>query len=515
MTNAATAVIAVDIGSSGVRAVAFDDRLVVVTSAERSLRTQADATGRSAHSWPELLSLTLACVVEVSAQLDAVAAVVLSGTASCVVATNSSRTRTSDVVLWSDRRAEPHSSAVLAEQERAFERTLCPPHLSYWPAKLVWLQQERHGMSGSGEGLPTYAGAKDLVFENLTGQLWTDPMSAAATGVFDSAAWGWDQTLLERCGVSTHQLPEVHDSVDRLPLTAEAAALTGLPPGTPVVVGGMDGPLSQVGAGGFNINAASCTVGTSIAYRTGLLRRTLDPQRRAWCYPVTRDFWVLGGAGSNGGNVLSYVAGLLGRGVEEALHEALSVPPDAGLLFLPYLYGERSPLWRDDLRAAVVGLSPHHDQAAVARAALDGVAAALVELSEAVTSLAGRPERVYLTGGFLRSGDWAQLMTDAIGVDTCVPEPKDATACGGATLAWLSLGVSRLPVPARPSTDLRSPDASAHLSLSARVAATARVRAVLYPEIVPHPDNQRTAEPEVLPNVHLPKSPTASATTRM
>jgi gluconokinase len=168
--------------------------------------------------------------------------------------------------------------------------------------------------------------------------------------------------------------------------------------------------------------------------------------------------------------------------VGDLVREALSIPPDPQLLFLPYLYGERSPLWRDDLRAAIVGLGAHHGQLDIVRAALDGIAAAAQELAEAMSAHIRRPSEVRLTGGFLQENGWAQLVTDALGVPTAVPDPKEATATGAAVLGWLALG---LPAPVEllssRRTEQRYPDMAAHEALSAKGALLRATRQRLCP----------------------------------
>jgi sugar (pentulose or hexulose) kinase len=193
---------------------------------------------------------------------------------------------------------------------------------------------------------------------------------------------------------------------------------------------------------------------------------------------------VVGGAGSNGGNVLDWVAQLSGAEatLRELIRDALARPSDPALVFLPYLNGERSPLWRDDLRGAVIGLASHHGPVDVARAALDGVAGAVQELAAAVAACVTRPAEVRLTGGFLHDAGWAQLITDALGVATSVPDPGEATATGAAVLGWLSLGrpAPRPPAPAR-ATQERSPDPAAHAALAAKSALMRDLRGLLFP----------------------------------
>jgi gluconokinase len=475
-------VLALDIGTSGARAFAYDEDFVVRAGASRMVRTYSGPDGASWQSWPDLSTGALDCVREVAGDGGLrVAAVVLSGTASCLVTSwrEAGGLCAGEVVLWSDTRAVAEQRELGAVVEASYPRTLCPAHVSYWPAKLRWLA----GHGPHGLGTIRFGGAKDLLFELLSGERWTDPMTAAATGVFDSSSWEWDDELLEAASVGKDQFPDVNDATRRAPMRQDQAIALGLPGGTPVVLGGMDGPLAQLGAAGWDDTIATCTLGTSIAFRTATGARTADPARRAWCYPVSRTLWVVGGAGSNGGNVMDWVNELVGGGpLVDLLHHALALPIDPGLLFLPYLHGERSPLWRDDLRGAIVGLGAHHGRVDIVRAALDGVAAAVKELALAVSACVPGPAEVRLTGGFLAESAWVQLVTDALGVPTAVPEPREATATGAAVLGWLSLG-RPAPVPPLPSrpTDLHLPDMGAHLALAGKAASLREARQRLYP----------------------------------
>jgi gluconokinase len=497
-------VLAVDIGTSGARAFTYDEHYAIQAAAGVAVETFSGPGGSSTQAWDQVRSAVTACIREVAGCSAApVAALVLSGTASCLAPVWPGRAgpgragpgrpgegRIDEVILWSDTRASAEQaeidaidaspSGVLGPQGGAYQRTLCPAHVSYWPAKLRWLERHHPGPLASAR----FAGAKDHFFELVTGERWTDPMTAASTGVFDSAGWCWDAELLGRSGASPGQLPEVLAATSRAPLRAGAAAELGLPSGLPVVLGGMDGPLAQVGAAGFSDDIATCTAGTSIAVRAKVAARTPDPAQRLWCYPISRDQWVIGGAGSNGGNILDWVAKLIGEpaSVGDVLRAALARPADPSLVFLPYLNGERSPLWRDDLRGAVVGLASHHGPADVARAALDGVAGAIGELAAAVQACVGEPAEVRLTGGLLADDRWAQLITDALGIATSVPEPAEATATGAAVLGWIALGhpEPQPPGPAR-ATAPRSPDRGVHATLSAKSELMRELRKLLFP----------------------------------
>ncbi len=433
-------VLAIDISSSGVRARAHGRDMHVLAERAVDLETHIASDGESTHNLTAIIDAVRSVVRPIAEDTGLrVLALSASGTASSLAVAHLQRgvpQGAAKVLLWSDTRAASTYQRIAAQLAEAYERTLCPPDVSYWPAKLSYLAEQAVFDEGS-----SIAGAKDFVFSWLTGQLWTDPMTAGSTGMFDSISWRWDEELLHGTGITSDRLPEIRGAAEWAPLTAVSAIELGLPAGLPVAVGGMDGPLTQLGSSGMREGVASCTIGTSIAFRQGSAHRAIDPQSRTWCYPISRDFWVIGGAGSNGGNVLTWLRDRLGlaKSIPELVDGAFSVPPDPSLTFVPYLHGERAPLWRSDLRAAFIGLSAHHGSVDMSRAVLEGIAASLLELAESVKYVAGAARHVVFTGGFLREQRWVQLMTDALGVETSVPVPDVATSTGAAMVGWAAV----------------------------------------------------------------------------
>jgi gluconokinase len=453
--------------------------------AERAvdLDTHVTANGMSTHDLAAILEAVRTVIRPIAEEPELrVVALSASGTASSLAVANLQGgvpQGAIEVLLWSDRRAADTYSRIAAQLADAYERTLCPPDVSYWPAKLRYLVQQT--VLGKDSSI---AGAKDLVFSWLTARLWTDPMTASSTGMFDSINWCWDKELLYCVGIASDRLPEVRGATEWAPLTAVAADELSLPAGLPVAVGGMDGPLTQLGSSGTRDGIASCTIGTSIAFREGSARRAVDPRSRTWCYPVSRDFWVIGGAGSNGGNLLIWLRDQLGlaEGVPELVDRAFAAAPDSSLTFVPYLHGERAPLWRSDLRAAFIGLSAYHAAPDLSRAVLEGIAASVLELAEAVESVAGVARQVVFTGRFLRERRWVQLMTNALGVGTSVPIPDVATSTGAAMVGWAA--VERIPIgdvyePGREA--LAEPDDRVHDRVRASLERIAGYRRTLWP----------------------------------
>jgi gluconokinase len=477
-------VLALDISSSGVRARAHAaDRRVCAEHAV-DLATRLAADGSSTHDLDSVLAAVRSVLRPFGTAPDLrILGLSASGTASSLALAELNDgvpQKNAEVLLWSDTRSAAVYPQLAAQLTAAYPRTLCPPDVSYWPAKLLYLAGRS---SPSPRG--AIAGVKDLVFAWLTGRLWTDPMTAGSTGIFDSQAWQWDTELLHSLHIPEAVLPEVHDATAHAPLTAQAAVILGLPAGLPVVLGGMDGPLTQLGAAGLREDIASCTIGTSIAFRTGSAQRRIDPQARTWCYPVSRSFWVLGGAGSNGGNLLTWLSDRLHltASVAELVDRAFSVAPDPALTFVPYLHGERAPLWRSDLRAAFLGLSSRHGVPNLTRAVLEGLAASVLELAAAVESTAGTARQVVFTGGFLREPRWGQLMTDALGSPTFVPVPDVATSTGAAMIGWSAVEGTPLDEGFTPAlAPLAQPDPTAHERVQRTAERIVHYRRILWPE---------------------------------
>ena len=476
-------VLAIDISSSGVRARAHGRDMRVHAEQSVDLDTRVTADGESTHDLMAVFEAVRRVVRSIVEDTELrVLALSASGTASSLAVAqlqDGVAQGVGEVLLWSDTRAASTYPRIAAQLAEAYERTLCPPDVSYWPAKLRYLAER--GAFGEGSFI---AGAKDLVFSWLTGRLWTDPMTAASTGVFDSVNWRWDEELLHGIGVTADCLPEVRGAAEWASLSAAAAKELGLPVGLPVAVGGMDGPLTQLGSAGTREGVASCTVGTSIAFREGSAQRAIDPQLRTWCYPVSRDFWVIGGAGSNGGNLLTWLRDKVGlaENISELVDRAFAAAPDSSLTFVPYLHGERAPLWRSDLRAAFIGLSAHHTSDDLSRAVLEGIAASALELAETVKSVAGAAREVVLTGGFLRDRRWAQLMTDALGVKTSVPVPDAATSTGAAMVGWAAvedISIGAVFVSRREA--LAVPDERVHQRVRASAERIGGLRRALWP----------------------------------
>ena len=318
-------------------------------------------------------------------------------------------------ISWADQRSWAEAELLQKEAPEWAELTGTPLHPMAWPAKLLWWRKH--------EPTPAYwVGLKEWVVSQLAGlprPPWMDRSMASATGLY--VGNGWSPIMLQKCGLQVSQLPEVIEPDQPLD---EFSVRT--------VLGAGDGPLSHLGTGALLPGQACLSIGTSGALRMVCGAEAGTDGGKLFRYYLAQQRWVRGGAISNGSLVLDWVRGLQGLSPEEILQQVSKIPPGSeGLVALPYLMGERSPVWDARARGAVVGLSVHHTQAHIARAMLEGVVFALRQVSE---SLPGASE-IRVTGGLSRSPVWLQMLADGLKQPVLAMTEGEAGALGAAQLA--------------------------------------------------------------------------------
>lgn len=485
-------VLAVDVGTSGVRAVAVTERLTVVGTGSRALAVAYDEEGGAEQPAPAIAGAVMEALGEAARAAQnggwRPAAAALSVTASALLLLHEDGESASPVFLWADTRAREEAREVRgAFGSDLYRRTGCPVHASYLPAKLRRRQRVEEG-SLRGRRISLL---KDYVLQRLTGHWAVDWTVAAASGLLDSERIAWDEPLLVWLGVEPGQLPPVVPPLARFPLSPEAAAMTGLPSGLPVMVGSMDGMLAHIGLGCIAPGAVSSMFGSSAALRVSEGGRRLDPRGRMWCYPVVDGLWVAGGASNNGGNVMEWLSGLLGGGEGEddvASLVALGIggPPGArGLTFLPYLLGERSPLWNEDVSGCLHGLRAVHRRADVVQAVLEGLCFGLYEIYRGLRHGGPPPERIVASGGYTRSPGWVQMQADVFGVPVAVTGFAEVTAMGAAVLAWHGLTGRALSTLAQgvPVAAVYRPDPQRHKAYEGLFQDFLELRRRVWPEL--------------------------------
>ena len=265
----------------------------------------------------------------------------------------------------------------------------------------------------------------------------------------------WDEQALSVTGVAKDQLPEPVDpyTIEK-GMNPQYAAEMGLDVDTPFIYGAGDGPLSNLGVNAIQPGVAAVTIGTSGAIRVVTDAPKIDPKGRTFTYALDKDHWVVGGPVNNGGDVFRWArdnmfdsekstAELLGVDSYDLLTEIASkIPAGAdGLLFHPYLGGERAPIWDANARGSFFGLTHNHTRAHMVRAVLEGIIFNIYMVSLALEEVVGDLSAIQATGGFARSPLWRQMAADIFEQPVTVPKAFESGALAATVMAQKALGL--------------------------------------------------------------------------
>jgi gluconokinase len=479
MTEHATEVIiGLDVGTTAVKVAAFG-----VNGAQRELATglreyrlEQPHAGWQVHDPARVLSSIDSALAECVAGLGEakIVAISISTAMHGLLGLDAQYRPLTPLVTWADSRARDEARQ-LRQQGLAREllhRSGTPVHPMSPLVKLIWFARHEPELAGQ---VRWWAGLKDYVLHHLTGELVTELSSASGTGLLNLKSRNWDAQSLELAGINADQLPSVLPTTAARRLTAQAGQELGLPAGLPVVVGAADGPLGNLGTGAITPGVAGLSLGTSGAVRMVVSEPGFDNEGRLFCYALTDEVWVIGGAVSNGGMTLrwagkTFAPELVGEGPADAdvLQLAAQAPAGSdGLLMLPYVLSERAPLWDPDIAGAYLGIRAHHTRSHFIRAAIEGVCLQLSTIVDSLDTVAP-VQSIRATGRPFRSDLWRQIMAATLARPMSVQAEAGGTALGAAALGWYALGGAATLTDALAAVGGPRPDMSA-----ATVAVTA------------------------------------------
>jgi gluconokinase len=441
-------VLGVDVGTAGVKAVAFDADGAERGNAERDYPLLEPEPGQAVQDSETLVAATgdaiHSAVAAARAAGGRVAGLSLSAAMHALVPLDARDQPLAPLVTWADTRAAEQAERLRARNPELHDRTGTPLHPMSPLCKLVWFRERDPETFAAAR---RWVGIKELVLARLTGSLAVDQSSASGTGLLALETLDWDPEALELAGLTPERLAPLVATKESFEVRAAASEALGLAAGTPVVAGAGDGPLANLGVGAVRPGVAACSIGTSGALRVVVERPAVDPDRRVFCYALTPSRWVVGGAINNGGVVLRWVGDALapdlGEHPEKALMDLAAAAPagSEGLVMLPYLLAERAPHWSSLPRGAYVGLTIAHGRGHLVRAAIEGVSQQLALVLASIRDAGNEVHEVRATGGFARSELWRQVLADTLGMPVHFPAQREGSAFGAALLGMEALGI--------------------------------------------------------------------------
>lgn len=443
-------IIAVDIGTSGARALLFDAAGRELSHSRAAYTTSYPQPGWSEQD-PEQVADAVVEVLREAVGLISpgytLAGVVFSTQMYSILALDQTGAPLTGSLTWGDVRSAEIAADLRSSLNDIPRRTGCPLQAIYPLAKILWLKRHLDLPADS-----RFVSIKDYVLFRLTGLLLTDWSTASASGLLDIARHEWDSSALSACGITAEHLPRLVSPRHIMSRwRAEISEATGIPGDTPIIVGAGDAPLANIGVGATANGTLALNIGTSAAARALITQPQIDPAGRLWTYVADVDHWVVGGIIGSGGivyewllkDVLERQSDLEANALFQMADElAEGAPPGAdGLLFIPYLSGEQSPGWNVRSTGLIYGMTLRHHTGHFIRAAIEGVVFALLRAAQPIEELRKQPtEKVYLTGGLSTSQVWRHIVADVFGASVVVPHSAESSARGAAILGWIALG---------------------------------------------------------------------------
>jgi gluconokinase len=442
-------VLALDLGTSSVRAVVYDTRgrMLDSTLSDLAYKVRTTEAGEVSSDPDDLVKLIANSIDKALKAARKQNVTILATGASCywhsLMGIDRQGRPTTELLTWADTRSAPETRRLRARfGERAYHaRTGCFFHASYWPAKLRWLRSTRPSVV---RRTARWLSLGEYLYQQLFGQTRVSISIASGTGLLDVRQCRWDPQALALTGINSENLSPLE--VGDQPLRSLRPAFARRWPELreiPWFLPQGDGGLANVGAGCTSPRWLCATIGTSGALRVILDQKRLRVPWGTFVYRLDRRRFVVGGALSEGGNVVRWFMRGLGLKPKKKLERAAAeVPPDShGLTILPFWAGERSPNWRGDARGVITGLSLGTQPADMLRAAMEAITYQFVAVASAMRQVAPRPRSVIATGGQLvHSPAWSQMLADALNLRVVISPEAEASSRGAALLALHTLG---------------------------------------------------------------------------
>jgi gluconokinase len=450
--------IGVDIGTTSTKSVLYDEQgnFILKHNIGYPLDTpNVDVSEENPDELFDAVLMTIKYVVrESGVNPDDIKLVSFSAQMHSLIAMDSNHQRLTENLTWADNRASKYAEQINNQHNgvEIYQRTGTPIHPMSPLSKIFWMKHEQQQIYNN---TAKFVDIKTYIFYQLFEQYVIDQSMASATGMLNLESLQWDAEALQLLGIDESQLPEVVPTTHILTgMKKRYATLMGLNEDTPFVVGASDGVLSNLGVNAFKKGEVAVTIGTSGAIRTVIDKPRTDYKGRIFCYVLTENHYVIGGPVNNGGVILRWLrdeilasevetAKRLGVDTYDVLTQIASrVKPGAeGLIFHPYLAGERAPLWNADARGSFFGLTLSHKKEHMIRAALEGVLYNLYTVYLALIEVMNEtPSTIKATGGFAKSKVWRQMMADIFDTHLSVPESYESSCLGACVLGMKALG---------------------------------------------------------------------------
>lgn len=447
----------IDVGTSACKIAVFDRNGTVLETATGEYEVYYPQTGwaeQDPDEWWRVICSTMKYIFSKSQiKPEEIAGIGIDGQSWSAIAVDKEGSVLTNTPIWMDTRADDicrELSEKVGEQ-RIFEVAGNSLQPSYSTAKIIWYQRNMPQMY---ENIYKVLQSNSYIAYRLTGQMTQDLSQGYGFHCFDMHTGTWDQAMCEALGIPAQILPEIHPCHEVIgTVTKAAAAQSGLAEGTPVVAGGLDAACGTLGAGVIHAGETQEQGGQAGGMSICIDSYKADPRLILSCHVVPGK-WLLQGGTTGGGGAMRWLekefgafereeGRRTGKSSLDLFNEAAaSVPPGSdGLIFLPYMAGERSPLWNPYAKGVYYGMDFGKTKGHFIRAAMEGVAMSLRHNLEVAAEAGASVDVLRAMGGSANSLLWTQIKSDVTGKPVIVPSSDTATTLGAAILAGVGVGI--------------------------------------------------------------------------
>ncbi len=377
--------------------------------------------------------------MEVGRQVSAghkIDCIVLSGVWHSVLLCDSRMKPQTRVLSWADTSAADLCNRLRQNKEKVhnfYQTTGCMVNAIYPAFKLQYLREQGYRL----EDYYIFGQGSYNTYRLTKQRIVTDCM-ASGSGLLNIHKKDYDEDILKEIGIVKEQLCKLVSYKDMVALTEEGAELLGLEAGIPVMPPCADGALNQVGVGALVEGIMTFSVGTSAAIRLTTSKPVLPKEPSTWCY-LSPTLWLSGAATSGACNCIDWFRDHFYPAsyaeIEKNSYEVTETP-----VFLPFLFGERCPGWKDDQRGMFVGIQPSHTKADFYQAVQEGILFNVYQCYQVLAEQNGKPDRVILSGGIINSEFWTQMCADIFGIEMEIPTIDQSSLMGAIVLACEGIG---------------------------------------------------------------------------
>lgn len=433
-------ILAIDVGSSSVRAVLFAENnagvhLIEEAIVQKEYQFQTDAEGRASISAVFLRELVESCIDGIlqHSSAESITALGMDSFVGNLVPLDAHNKPLADVDTYADTRSNQFVAALSAQMDESayHQRTGAFLNGAYYLPKLLFYGQ-------NSDPIDTFTDFATYCYRHWFGA--KVPMSysvASWSGLLDRDNLAWDETSLKHTAYSAENFPELADyQAYQCGLSTDYSQRWRILADKPFYLALGDGASAQVGSGAITDNTATLTIGTTAAIRTVSTEKLPTVPDGCWSYRITAEHHLIGGALSEGGNIFAWATETLKLDKDDIeVHLLQGQPAEHGLTVLPLLNGERSPGWRGDASGTIHGLRLSTSPMDILHALLESVALRLAIIAEQLHL--GADVKLMAGGGALqKSPAWAQIVADALGRDVHVLDDSEVTALGVAQMVW-------------------------------------------------------------------------------